>query len=193
VFVEVTSGAVRVGDQVIVPEDGEVQITTVSIPLVSGGGDQSTKPPSFYEGGISVAPLCESASFSIRARIEWNTQRRQHVLYGRVLECYEDSNPCQTFCNGTPSPEVLYLTISNYTGPAKDSPYVVEGTYVLERIPNTCDAYWGDTPPEGGCLFHIFDIYMRLARVDGVFRFFWRVPTRLNGDCDELWLGFTTT
>jgi hypothetical protein len=193
VFVTVTSGAVRVGDQVIMPEDGEVQITTISIPLVTGSGDQSANDPLRYEGGISVTPTCESASFSIRATITWNTQRRQHVLYGLVRECYEEGTPCATFCNGSPAPEVLYVTISNYTGPVKDSPYVVEGTYVLERIANTCDAYSGDTPPEGGCLFSIWDVYMRLARVDGVFRFFWRVPTRLNGECDELWLGFTTT
>jgi hypothetical protein len=193
VFVEVSSGAVVIGENVITPEDGEVEIETASIPLVSGGGDQSENDPRFYEGSISVAPQCESASFSIRARIEWNTQKRQHVLYGIVRECYEEGTPCATFCNGSPAPEVLYVTISNYTGPVKDSPYVVEGTYVLERIPNTCDAYSGDTPPEGGCLFSIWDIYMRLARVDGVFRFFWRVPTRLNGECDELWLGFTTT
>ena len=155
VFVSVSSGAVSVGDRVIIPADGEVLIETVSIPLVSGGADQSGNIPRFYEGSISVAPLCESASFSIRARIQWNTQKRQHVLYGLVRECYEEpgSNPCATFCSGSPANNVLYLRISNYTGPepASGSP---DGTYVLERFPGYCDFFmgglaWGCNPYEG--------------------------------------------
>ena len=156
VYVTVSDGAVIVGDRVIVPADGEVHIETVSIPLVTGGGDQSGNIPRFYEGSINVAPQCESASFSIRARIEWNTQKRQHVLYGLVRECYEDDTdggPCATFCNGSPANNVLYLTISNYTGPepASGSP---NGTYVLERFPGYCDffmggAAWGCNPYEG--------------------------------------------
>ncbi len=142
VYVTVTAGAVIVGDRVIVPEDGEVHIETVSIPLVTGGGDQSGNIPRFYEGSVSVAPTCESASFSIRARIEWNTQKRQHVLYGLVRECYEIGTPCATFCDGSPANNVLYLTISNYTGPepASGSP---NGTYVLERFPGYCDFFMG--------------------------------------------------
>lgn len=142
VYIEVDTGAVLLGDQVITPEDGEVEIETASIPLVSGGGDQSENIPRFYDGTVSVAPACESASFSIRARIEWNTQKRQHVLYGLVRECYEIGTPCATFCDGSPANNVLYLTISNYTGPepASGSP---NGTYVLERVPNYCDAFLG--------------------------------------------------
>jgi hypothetical protein len=145
VFVTVTSGAVVVGETVIVPADGEVQITGASIPLVSGGGDQSTNDPRFYDGSISVAPQCQSASFSIRAKIEWNTQKRQHVLYGLVRECYEIGTPCATFCSGSPPPDVVYLTISNYTGPepASGSP---NGTYVLERSPGFCDVFLGGWP-----------------------------------------------
>jgi hypothetical protein len=144
VFVEVSSGAVIVGDRVIVPADGEVQITSVSIPLVTGGGDQSSNDPRRYEGGISIAPQCESASFSIRATINWNTQRRQHVLYGIVRECYEEGTPCATFCSGLAPPNVAYLTISNYTGPTYDSPTPmdIEGTYVLERAPGFCNYYY---------------------------------------------------
>jgi hypothetical protein len=150
VYIEVDTGAVILGDNVITPEDGEVEIETASIPLVSGGGDQSENIPRFYEGSISVAPQCESASFSVRARIEWNTQKRQHVLYGLVRECYEIGTPCSAFCSGSPANNVLYLTISNYTGPepASGSP---NGTYVLERVPNYCDFFlggwlWGCAP-----------------------------------------------
>ena len=150
VYVTVTAGAVVVGDLVIVPADGEVHIETVSVPLVSGGGDQSANIPRFYDGSVSVAPQCESASFSIRARIEWNTQKRQHVLYGLVRECYETGTPCATFCSGSPPPATLYLTISNYTGPALASG-TPNGTYVLDRVPNYCNWYlggweWGCTP-----------------------------------------------
>lgn len=142
VFVTVTSGSVIVNNRAIVPADGEVQISGVSIPLVSGGGDQSANIPRFYDGSISVAPQCDSATFSIRARIEWNIKKRQHVLYGLVRECYEEGTPCATFCSGSPPPDVLYLTISNYTGPVPDSGSV-EGTYVLDRVSNYCDWYVG--------------------------------------------------
>jgi hypothetical protein len=148
VFVTVSSGAVVVGDRFIVPADGEVQIETVSIPLVAGGGDQSENIPRFFDGSISIAPQCESASFSIRARIEWNTQRRQHVLYGIVRECYEEGTPCATFCSGSAPPNVVYLTISNArnsSGPIDES---FEATYVLDRVPGFCNFYstpWPDT------------------------------------------------
>jgi hypothetical protein len=168
VFVTVSSGAVVVGDRVIVPADGEVQITTISIPLVTGGGDQSGNIPLFYDGSISVAPRCESASFSIRARIEWNTQRRQHVLYGLVRECYEEGTPCATFCSGSAPPNTIYLTISNVSvtaiasgsygsavfgagaAGADAAGNVVEQTYVLDRVPNVCSA-WTGSAPGGEC------------------------------------------
>ena len=148
VYVTVTSGAVIVGDRVIVPADGEVQITGISIPLVSGGGDQSTNIPRFYDGSISVAPQCESATFSIRARIEWNTKKRQHVLYGLVRECYEET-PLDNCCAaGLSLPNELYVTISNYTGPvgqrADGTSLDYNGTYVLTRQPGFCDFYVGE-------------------------------------------------
>jgi hypothetical protein len=148
VFVEVSSGAVVVGDTLIVPADGEVQITGASIPLVSGGGDQSENIPLFYNGSISVAPQCQSASFSIRAKIEWNTQKRQHVLYGLVRECYEEGTPCGTACDGVPSPDTLYLTISGID--SSEFPYgVPNATFVLSRLPNTCNSYDLIIPPYG--------------------------------------------
>ena len=141
VYLTVSDGAVIVGDRVIVPADGEVHIDGLSIPLVTGGGDQSGNIPRFYEGSVYVAPQCESASFSIRARIEWNTQKRQHVLYGLVRECYqEDGELCEMWCDGNPANDTIYLTISNYGGPSPNA-FVFNGTYVLERFGNYCNAY----------------------------------------------------
>jgi hypothetical protein len=160
VFVTVTSGAVRINDRVFVPADGEVQITTVSIPLVSGGGDQSTNDPHQYEGGISIAPQCQSASFSIRATITWNTQRRQHVLYGLVRECYEEENPCAATCavGLNPPPDEIYLTISDIDVPDTLSPFgtfndqyaFLNQTFVLSRQPGICTA-WTGTARGGEC------------------------------------------
>ena len=153
IYVTVSAGAVIVGDRIIVPADGEVHIDGLSIPLVTGGGDQSGNIPRFYEGSVSVAPQCESASFSIRARIEWNTQKRQHVLYGLVRECYEEGTPCATFCSGSAPPDTIYVTISNYTGPSAEAyngSEVFNGTYVLDRVPNTCSFYRGSWA--SGCL-----------------------------------------
>ena len=140
VYVTVTDGAVVVGDLVIVPADGEVE-TTFSVPLVSGSGDQSGNDPRFYEGSVFVAPQCESASFSIRARIEWNTQKRQHVLYGLVRECYEIGTPCATACSGSPPPNTIYLTISNVSLSGGASISGLAGTYVMSRVPWACDWY----------------------------------------------------
>jgi len=196
VFVEVSSGAVRVGDRVIVPADGEVQITTVSIPLVTGDGDQSGNIPRFFDGSISLAPQCESASFSVRARIEWNTQRRQHVLYGLVRECYEIGTPCSAFCSGSPPPANLYLTISNYTGPtlASGTP---NGTYVLDRVPNYCNWYLGNW--EWGCLASPLDVNVEAgnddvsAYMDSNARITANSWQIINGDCRLLVLWVNTS
>ena len=168
IYVTVSAGAVVVGDRIIVPADGEVHIDGLSIPLVTGGGDQSGNIPLFYDGSVSVSPRCESASFSIRARIEWNTQKRQHVLYGLVRECYEEGTPCATFCSGSVPPETIYLTISNVSvtaiasgsygsaffgggaAGADAAGNVVEQTYVLDRVPNVCDS-WRGSAPGGEC------------------------------------------
>ena len=140
VYVTVTDGAVVVGDLVIVPADGEVE-TTFSVPLVSGSGDQSGNDPRFYEGSVFVAPQCESASFSIRARIEWNTQKRQHVLYGLVRECYEIGTPCATACSGSAPPSTIYLEIKNVSLSGGATVAGLAGTYVMTRVPNYCGLY----------------------------------------------------
>jgi hypothetical protein len=193
VFVTVSSGAVVVGDRFIVPADGEVQIETVSIPLVTGNGDQSENIPRFYEGSISVAPLCESASFSIRARIEWNTQRRQHVLYGLVRECYEEGTPCYTYCNGNPAPEDIYLTITNFPSGNPDSPFFVNGTYVLERIPTFCDGWIANWPDDctGFSSGSEKRIVISKSRINGITM---SHHTPINGGaCVNLYMMSTTT
>ena len=154
VYVTVSDGAVIVGDLIIVPADGEVEITTFSVPLVTGGGDQSGNIPRFYEGSVYVAPQCQSASFSIRARIEWNTQKRQHVLYGLVRECYEEGTPCATDCSGAGRPSVVYVTISNFSldpGATYYSSSIsnVNGTYALDRVANICTLWFGPETGDG--------------------------------------------
>ena len=144
ITVNVSYGAVVFPDgRVFTSADGPVELA--SIPLVSGGA--SAVDPRTFDGTVSFALQCQNVEtqFSVQARIEWATQKRQHVLYGIVRECYEDDTgggPCATFCDGSPPNEVLYLTISNYTGPelASGSP---NGTYVLERVPNYCEVYEG--------------------------------------------------
>jgi hypothetical protein len=142
VTVTCASGKIRVGETVL--EEGETYTYTGSIPLVAGGGDKSEDDPRTFEGTLAIQPVCREASFEVKARIEWNTKQRQHVLYGLVRECYEVGTPCDDFCDGDPAPSEVYLTISNYTGPSL-SGESVEGTYVLERVSNYCDWYLGSS------------------------------------------------
>jgi hypothetical protein len=146
----VSTGAVVFPDgRVITSADGAV--TLASVPLVSGGA--LAADPRTNDGTVSFALQCQNTetTFSVQARIRWATQRRQHILYGIVRECYEEGTPCGTACSGSPPPEVLYLTISNFTSNFNDItpdnaalvPAEINGTYVLERIPYACDSYVG--------------------------------------------------
>jgi hypothetical protein len=152
ITVTVSTGAVVFPDgRVITSADGAVTLT--SVPLVSGGA--LAADPKTNDGTVSFALQCQNTetTFSVQARIEWNTQKRQHVLYGIVRECYEEGEPCGTACDGDPSPDVLYLTISNFTSNFNDifGPLVgyslidseINGTYVLERVAYFCDSYLG--------------------------------------------------
>ena len=142
---------VYAGNQLIAP--GGSYDFSDAIPVVSGSGDRSAADPRSFSGTISVTPECanKTAMFTISARVEWNTQKRQHIVYGIVRECYEVGTPCATVCSGSPSPSSVYLTISNYTGPTP-SGAAVNGTYVLDRVKNYCEWYlgpwaWGCLPP----------------------------------------------
>lgn len=140
VTVSCTAGKVRFGENII--SEGESQDFNVTFPLVTGSGDQSENDPRTAVGTFAVSPLCREASFSITARIEWTTSKRLHTLYGLVRECYEEGTPCDTFCDGDPAPDVLYLTISNAatTIGTFDGTFP-NGTYVLDRVPGLCAAY----------------------------------------------------
>lgn len=132
---------------VITPSDGVVSVS--SVPLVTGTGDQSAADPRSGEGTVSFSPKCwnETTIFSIQARIEWNTQKRQHVLYGLVRECYDTPDPenpeitsCDTFCDGNPPPSVMYLEISGLSSLTAESPWTgtvsnlssINGTYAID-------------------------------------------------------------
>ena len=147
ITVNVSYGAVVFPDgRVFTPADGEVELA--SIPLVSGGA--SAADPRIYPGSVSFALQCQNVEtqFSVQARIEWATQKRQHVLYGIVRECYEEEDPCGAECSGSGLPGVLYVTISNWTGPTPDGTNP-NGTYVFDRKPNTC--YWYDGLRDQDC------------------------------------------
>lgn len=146
ITLNVSSGAVVFPDgRVITSADGVVELA--SIPLVSGGA--SAADPRTGEGTVSFALQCQNVEtlFSVQARIEWNTQKRQHILYGIVRECYEDEGSTNDCCSGSSLPNELYLTISNYTGivgkRSDGTSLDYNGTYVLEREPNFCAFYNG--------------------------------------------------
>jgi hypothetical protein len=138
----VTAGAVVFPDgRVITAADGAVALT--SVPLVSGG--VLAADPRTNDGTVSLALQCQNTetTFSVQARIRWNTQKRQHVLYGIVRECYEEGTPCATVCSGSPPPSSVYLTVSNISLSGSRTAASAEATYVLERVPTFCSLYQG--------------------------------------------------
>lgn len=145
----VSSGAVVLPDgRVITAADGAVALST--IPLVSGGA--SAVDPRTNEGTVSFALQCQNVEtlFSVQARVRWATQKRQHVLYGIVRECYEEGTPCATICGGTSPPSVVYLTIDNISLSGNRTATSAEATYVLERVPQFCSLYQGQFVHECG-------------------------------------------
>jgi hypothetical protein len=139
---------------------GETLDLAATIPLVTGGGDQSTNDPRTYNGSATVTPEChnKTAIFTISGRIEWNVTKRQHVVYGIVRECYEIGTPCATSCSGVAPPSSIYLTISNVSLSGGTTVDGFAGTYVLDRLPNTCDGYGLETPRT--CSFGVFNGYL---------------------------------
>ena len=159
-------GPVIVGFEVLNP--GESKTFEGQIPLVAGSGDQSENDPRSGSGTVGFTQACgnQRAKVDITATIRWATQKRQHILYGIVRECYEDpDNPpeCGSPCSAqNPPPNVMYVTISNvaFAKPAGlgtpydwlDDPitHTIAGTYVVERHPNLCASYDGLTLNECG-------------------------------------------
>ena len=151
VEVIVTSGALIAPDgSVITPEDGAVAVS--SVPLVSVSGDASSSDPRSLDGTVSYSAQCDNVEtvFTIRATIRWNTKQRQHILYGKVRECYEEGTPCATICGGTSPPTAVYLTVDNISLSGSRTAASAEATYVLERVPAFCSLYQGSFVNECG-------------------------------------------
>jgi hypothetical protein len=143
ITVTVSTGAVVFPDgRVFTAADGPVVLS--SVPLVSGG--VLAADPKTNDGTVSFALQCQNTetTFSVQARIRWATQRRQHVLYGIVRECYEEGTPCATICGGTSPPDAVYLTVENISLSGSRTAASAEATYVLERVPVFCSLYQGD-------------------------------------------------
>lgn len=128
ITVNVSYGAVVFPDgRVFTSADGPVELA--SIPLVSGGA--SATDPRMNDGTVSFALQCQNVEtqFSVQARIEWNTQKRQHVLYGIVRECYEyPPNPCESLCGGAGKPTTLYVTLTSLSFSNARYIYAGDGT-----------------------------------------------------------------
>jgi len=141
ITVTVSTGAVVFPDgRVFTAADGPVALS--SVPLVSGGA--LAADPRTNDGTVSFSLQCQNVetTFSVTARIRWATQKRQHVLYGIVRECYEEGTPCATACSGSPAPNVLYLAISSATITSGTfGGTLPNGTYVIDRVPWFCATY----------------------------------------------------
>jgi len=121
----------------VVLNPGETYTFSGAVPLVSFfPGDPHGSTGTF--GGYA---LCDNTMVAIRARIDWGSSERIHVLHGIVRECYEEGSPCATFCSGSPSPNTIYLTISNVTLSGGASISGLAGTYVMSRVNWACDWY----------------------------------------------------
>ena len=143
------TGQFQISPLGVVLNPGESYTFSPAVPQVALlSGDPRTSAGTF--GGFA---LCDNTQVAVQARIDWSSKERMHVLYGIVRECYEEGTPCGTACDGDPSPNVLYLTISNFTSNFNDiyGPMVgyslidseINGTYILERPPYVCDSYSG--------------------------------------------------
>lgn len=147
-----SQGSVVLDDYETVLAPGE-SYTYTSVPLVSGSGDQSGNDPRFSQGTHAFRQACanESVTVDVTATIAWTTQKRQHILYGIVRECYETGSPCASKCSGSAAPDVVYMTVSNLSfslsaGSSLPSWWSgatsgLAGTYALERVPFQCDYY----------------------------------------------------
>jgi hypothetical protein len=99
---------------------------------------------------------CDNTQVAVSARLDWSSKERMHVLYGIVRECYEEPgfDPCATECDGDGRPDVVYVTISNFSldpGATYYSAAIenVNGTYALDRVPNLCNLWAGPETGDG--------------------------------------------
>jgi len=137
VTIACVTGQFMTNDGVLV-NPGETYTFTAAVPLVGiFAGDPHSSTGTF--GGYAT---CDGTMVGIRARIDWSSSERVHVLHGIVRECYEEGNPCATFCSGNPSPNALYLTLSGFsTSSGTLHASYPSGTYVIDRVPEFCNSY----------------------------------------------------
>jgi hypothetical protein len=117
---------------------GESYTYSPAVPQVALlSGDPRSASGTF--GGFAT---CDNTQVAVSARIDWSSPERMHVLYGIVRECYEEESTCATFCDGSPPPTSLYLTISNpVVTSGTYSGTFPSGTYVLNRVPHNCNTF----------------------------------------------------
>lgn len=122
------------------------------ISLVSGAGDQSEQDLRKGFTAVMVSAACgnDSVTFGVSAKIVWNTRARQHVLYGRVMECYSDQT-CTSLCSPYGVPSTTYVAFSNLSVTSPSGVTTAEldalsawlsGTYAMDFwLPSLCN-YW---------------------------------------------------
>ena len=192
VLVTCTAGKIRTGgfvlsagESILITTDTTLSISPTPtyvlesggpIPLVGGDGNQSGSPPPFLGGTFGaqaecIDPVTGAAGVSFYAKIAWSEEAAYHVLYGRMVECY-DANDEGNYCDngigakldcGTElveSADSLFLAISNQTtnqtNPAGGGAYTlpdIENTWLLSPSPSFCNVWIGsfqfDGTPEG--------------------------------------------
>jgi hypothetical protein len=133
---------------------GDTYTFSNAVPLVPlFSSDPHTSAGSF--GGFAT---CDNTQMAVQARIDWSSSERIHVLHGIVRECYQENTGggggCSTFCNGSPAPSEMYLTLSGVstasevapTSGASTTPSMsfMNGTYVVspyQRNYGICDVF----------------------------------------------------
>jgi hypothetical protein len=104
----VTGQFITAGGVVLNP--GETYSFSDAVPLVGiFAGDPHSSTGTF--GGYAT---CDGTMVSIRARIDWSSSERIHVLHGIVRECYEEGSPCNNYCADLKDvPKNIYVTLSS--------------------------------------------------------------------------------
>lgn len=132
---------------------GESVTVSSAVPVVTGNGDQSGADPRRAAGTYGVTAECDNKTviFSVTAKITWNVKLRQHLLYGKVRECYETS-ACSNCPGGVGSPNTIYVQLSNFSG-TLDGGASINGTYAVGRDPLAyqCASYLGTYAMPSSC------------------------------------------
>jgi hypothetical protein len=150
--------------------DTYLEFEASDVSLVSGAGDQSEQDLRRGFTSVRVSAACGNhrVEFGVSVTIKWNTRARQHVLYGRVMECYSDQT-CTDLCSPYGVPSTTYITFSNLSVTSPPGVTTAEmdalsawlsGTYAMDfLLPSLCN-YWvtGSVPAAGWIGRLAFDI-----------------------------------